>query len=115
MDYLKNKLFFSDRLKIKIKELENGKMKDYLTIRYLNLLKRLELHTLKTSFFYYMLSLNVTFGSILMPPLLSIRNQEKEKDYFWTILIISLIVTSSNAIIKLFHLDKFYGHIGSFY
>jgi len=74
-----------------------------MIIRYLSLVKRLEIHTLKTSLFYYFLSLNITFGSILVPPLLTI-----DENYFWPIFSISLIVTSSNAIIKLFHLDKFY-------
>jgi hypothetical protein len=106
MFYFNSNFFFSDRLRPKINQIEDQNIKDYMIIRYLNLVKRLEIHTLKTAFFYYILSLNVTFGSLLMPPLLSIKNEEN--DYFWSILIISLIVSGSNAIIKLFHLDKFY-------
>lgn len=103
MEYFKNKFFFSDKLKFKVDEIEDNNIKDYMIIRYLSLVKRLEIHTLKTSLFYYFLSLNITFGSILVPPLLTI-----DENYFWPIFSISLVVTSSNAIIKLFHLDKFY-------
>ena len=106
MDYLKNKFFFSDRIKPIINQIETRSIKDYMVIRYLNLVKRLEIHTLKTAFLYYFLSLNITFGSLIIPSLLSIK--DKQEDYFWSILIISLVVSCSNAIIKLFHLDKFY-------
>ena len=72
MEYFKNKFFFSDKLKFKVDEIEDNNIKDYMIIRYLSLVKRLEIHTLKTSLFYYFLSLNITFGSILVPPLLTI-------------------------------------------
>jgi len=99
------KASFAERLKEKIDQIEEGDIKDYLSIRYLNLLKKLEINTYKTSLYYYILSVNVTFGSLLMPPLLTIDKRETD-EYFWSVFVISLIITTSNALVKLFHLDK---------
>ena len=98
------KSFFVDNLKPKINDLEDEGQRDYLNIRYLRVVKRLEEVTKRTSMLYYIFSINVTVGSLLIPPLLSVD----EKDAFWAIFSISLLVSGSNAIIKLFHLDKTY-------
>jgi hypothetical protein len=97
------KSFFVDNLRPKIIEIEDERKRDYLNIRYLRVVKRLEAVTKRTSMLYYLFSLNVTVGSLLIPPLLSV-----EEDTFWGIFSISLLVSGSNAIIKLFHLDKTY-------
>ena len=98
---------FSERVKEKIEQIENQDIKDYFKIRYLNVLQNLEKNTFKSCFFYYFFSINITFGSLLTPPLLTINKRESE-EYFWTLFTISIIITTSNALIKLFHLDKIY-------
>lgn len=99
--------YFVDNLKIRINEIEDETIKSYLLIRYLRVVKRLEELTKRTSFLYYIFSLNVTLGSLVLPPLLTIKDKN-EDDLFWSIFAISLLVTCSNAIIKLFQLDKTY-------
>lgn len=110
--------YFLDHLSEYVGALEDDKIEErrYFLYRFNRLIKRLEENTKRSSFWYYSLSGIVTVGSILVPPLLSIQkrdvnnnNQELHEDnIYWSVWSISLIVTLSNAFIKLLSLDKTY-------
>ena len=90
--------------------------------RYIKMLSHMEVATKFVTFTYSTLSLFITVGSILVPALLSVDNRpftpdgdpsdnEKsrhENNVFWATWGISLVVSLSNGIIKLFSYDKTY-------
>lgn len=92
--------------------------RNYINLRYLRLIKNLEGTTRRSGFFYYLFSGLVTTGSIIVPSLISIQDRsfkynatEREKEehsnnVYWSVWGISLIVTFSNAFIKLLRLDQ---------
>ena len=92
--------------------------RDYINIRYLRIVKNLEESTKRSTFYYYLLSSIVTLGSILVPSLISIQDRafkfnatDSEKTQhsnyiYWTVWIISILVTLSNAFIKLLRFDQ---------
>lgn len=94
--------------------------RNFINLRYLRLIKNLEETTKRSAFFYYIFSSLVTTGSILVPSLISIQNRsfnhdatEEEKsehsnNIYWTVWGISIVVTFSNAFIKLLRLDQTY-------
>ena len=114
------KSFFVDKFKHRVKALEDEEKKDYLNIRYLRVVSKLEESTKRTTFLYHSLSFVITVGSILVPALISVQDkstnavandnqiQEHSNNIFWSVWGISLGVTVSNAVIKLLSLDKSY-------
>ena len=96
-----------------------------LNNRYINVMKQMDYNTKKTTFLFNTLSIIITLGSILVSTLLSVDNSksivynsnstenlnqvELQKHYiYWITLGISLVVTISNAFIKLFSIDQTY-------
>ena len=89
-------------------------------IRYLRLVKNLEESTRRSAFLYYFFSGIVTIVSILVPSLISIQDKSfvsnaTEQDIsrhnqivYWVIWSLSIIITVSNAFIKLLRLDQNY-------
>lgn len=108
--------YFLDHLSEYVDALGDDKIEErrYFLYRFNRLIKRLEENTKRSSFWYYSLSGIVTIGSILVPPLLSIQKRDVdnkelyEENVYWAVWSISLIVTLSNAFIKLLSLDKSY-------
>ena len=112
--------FFIEHIKNLISNLPEGHEKDFLKIRYLRVVQKLEESTKRSGFWYNSLTFVVTVGSILVPALISIQDRgtsyddtEEEKmvhsnNIYWTVWGISLSVTISNALIKMLSLDKTY-------
>ena len=96
--------------------------------RYVRMMQKLDTSTYNTTFMFNFFSILITIGSILVPALLSIENKsffvtqtvnatndnnQKEVNIqshyiFWITFSISVVVTVSNGIIKLFAIDKTY-------
>jgi len=101
--------------------------------RYVRLIQKLDTLTYNTTFMFNFLSILITIGSIMVPALLSIEKKafflnynvnitdtstmngdsEKQTDIqahyiFWLTFSLSIVVTMSNGIIKLFSIDKTY-------
>lgn len=93
---------------------------NFINIRYLRLVKNLEESTRRSAFLYYFFSGIVTIVSILVPSLISIQDKSfvsnaTEQDIsrhnqivYWVIWSLSIIITVSNAFIKLLRLDQNY-------
>ena len=83
--------------------------KKIITKRYV---KEVNLYSKRTHDYgclYYILNLIVTIGSILLPALLAIQNNENYREQiYWVAWIISLIITISNGIIQLFSVNNNY-------
>lgn len=94
--------------------------KKFIKVRYIRLLKNLDQSTKRSALFYYIFSGLVTTGSIIVPSLISIQdkafdpdaNENERSDHanniYWTVWGISIMVTFSNAFIKLLRLDQTY-------
>lgn len=112
------KSYFVEKYHKKVNKLTDDDMKDYMNIRYLRVVSKLEESTKRTTFLYHSLSFVITVGSILVPALISVQDkttnpvsdederQEHSNNIFWSVWGISLGVTVSNAVIKLLSLDK---------
>jgi hypothetical protein len=94
--------------------------KNILRNRYVCLVNKLEVSSKRSSFLYHSFSSIITVGSILVPALISIQDrtftnsqeEEEKADHenriYWSTWGVSLSVTLSNAMIRLFGLDKTY-------
>ena len=116
--------------KLQLSSLNNLLLKQ----RYVRIMKKMDTTTFNTTFIYNILSLFTTIGSISVPALLSIKNDpnisnntnndivnsnitiietqlntsEQTTYIFWITFAISLLVSISNGIIKLFSIDQTY-------
>jgi hypothetical protein len=79
-----------------------------------NLIKRYALEVnlyscrvIRTGFFYYMLNSIITVGSIILPALLSIQNNNTydDNDIYWLAWGLSIIITISNGFLQLFSIN----------
>lgn len=96
----------------------NNRSKDILRERYVNMVNKLEIHAKRASFWFLSLSTLTTVGSIVVPALISIQDKtfdvnsdeeeqkEHENNVYWASWGISLTVTISNALVRLFSFDK---------
>ncbi len=94
--------------------------RNYINIRYIRIVKNLEKSRLISAFYYYFFSTLITLLSIIVPSLLSIQDRTfkanptdedvrtHNNSIFWVIWIMSILITISNALIKLFKLDQTY-------
>jgi len=92
--------------------------KDILRERYVNMVDKLEISAKRASFWFLTLSSITTVGSIIVPALISIQDktfeidsdetekEQHENNIYWTSWGISLTVTISNALVRLFNFDK---------
>ena len=111
--------FFTNNFERAIQNYSDDK-KNYLHFRYLRIVRNLEMSTKRSAFWYYTLTSMVTIGSIMTPALISVQGRPTEYDsseeeaekhannVYWSVWGISILVTCSNAIIKLLDLDKTY-------
>ena len=92
--------------------------KDILRNRYVKLINAMEVSSKRANFWFVALSTLTTVGSIIVPGLLSIQDRtfgtnstnmdktEHENRIYWSTWGLSLAVTLSNAMVRLFSFDK---------
>lgn len=92
--------------------------KDILRNRYIKLVNAMEVSSKRANFWFVALSTLTTVGSIIVPGLLSIQDRtfgtnstnmdkiEHENKIYWSTWGLSLAVTLSNAMVRLFSFDK---------
>lgn len=64
------------------------------------------------SFSFYTLRIGISFGSLVVPALLSLNKSEQ---LFWIIWMVSLLVSISNSLISIFKIDKKYYSLNAIY
>ena len=94
--------------------------KQILKNRYINLVNAMEVSSKRSAFWYSTFNLMTTTGSIIVPALISIQDRtfrtdatdqqqiDHENGIYWATWGVSLMVTLSNALLRLFSLDKTY-------
>jgi len=87
--------------------------KAVLQERYLNVLQDFQRRANHLSFMFYTARIIVTVGSILVPAFLSIQNNDRQLQIYWTTWVISILVTICNGLMTLFKLDKKYFFINT--
>jgi hypothetical protein len=111
--------FFADNFMHMCSDLTEPQ-KRFIKLRYIRLVKNLDQATKRSALFYYMFSGLVTIGSIIVPSFISIQNRafnydatetertEHSNNIYWSVWGVSIMVTFSNAFIKLLRLDQTY-------
>ena len=118
-----NKSQFSSRFG-QLVSMEDNKLDDMskqiLRNRYINLVNAMEVASKRSSFWYSAFNVMTTTGSIIVPALLSVQDRtfqtnatdqdqdNHENGIYWATWGVSLMVTLSNALLRLFSLDKTY-------
>lgn len=93
----------------RLKDVQDLEIKDYMKIRYLRVVDNLEKSSKSSSFLYHTLTGIVTAGTILTSSLITVQDKSRNNEgVYWGVWSISLSVTLSNAIIKMWALDKSY-------
>lgn len=118
-----NKSEFSSRFS-QLVSMEDNKLnemsKQILRNRYISLVNSLEVKSKRSGFWFSTLTTFTTVGSIIVPALISIQDRtfqtnatdqdqiNHENGIYWGTWGVSLMVTLSNAMLRLFSLDKTY-------
>ena len=118
-----NKSEFSSRFS-QLVSMEDNKLNDMskqiLRNRYISLVNSLEVKSKRSGFWFSTLTTFTTVGSIIVPALISIQDRtfqtnatdqdqvNHENGIYWGTWGVSLMVTLSNAMLRLFSLDKTY-------
>jgi len=96
----------------------NERSKDILRERYVNMVNKIEIGAKRSSFWFLTFSSLTTVGSIIVPALISIQDKtfdvnsdedeqkQHQNNIYWASWGISLMVTMSNALVRLFSFDK---------
>jgi hypothetical protein len=118
-----NKSEFSNRFSQLVSMEDNhldAMSKQILKSRYINLVNSLEVKSKRSAFWFTTLNTFTTVGSIIVPALLSVQDRTfqvnatdqdqdtHENGIYWATWGVSLMVTLSNALLRLFSLDKTY-------
>ena len=89
-------------------------------LRFIEVLQTFERRSLRLAWFFHILRILISVGSLIVPALLSIQYSNtspstsiKDPDSFayeiyWTTWVISLLVTTSNGVVSVFKIDKKY-------
>lgn len=90
--------------------LSDRNKKNNLIRRYVNEVNLYCCRVKKVGFFYYMLNSIITVGSIILPALLSIQNNDTydDNDIYWLAWILSIVITISNGFLQLFSVNTNY-------
>ena len=90
--------------------LNDRNKKNNLIRRYVNEVNLYSCRVKKSGFFYYTLNSIITVGSIILPALLSIQNNNTydDNDIYWLAWILSIIITISNGFLQLFSVNTHY-------
>lgn len=124
LSWVINKSKFAKRFDIILDETDSNSLssfnKSIMRERYIPMVNAMIMESIRSNIFFTILQSTITFGSILVPALLSteqkslIYNSTNEDDVYyqhnlyWIIWGISLSVTLSNAIVQLSSMDKKY-------
>tara|TARA_B100001121_G_scaffold310515_1_gene342028 strand:- start:49 stop:669 length:621 start_codon:yes stop_codon:yes gene_type:complete len=124
LSWVINKSKFAKRFDIILDETDSTSLSDFnksiMRERYIPMVNAMIMESIRSNIFFTILQSTITFGSILVPALLSteqkslIYNSTSEQDIqyqhnlYWIIWGISLSVTLSNAIVQLSSMDKKY-------
>jgi len=96
----------------------DARSKDILRERYVNIVDKIEIGAKRSSFWFMTFSSLTTVGSIIVPALISIQDKtfevnsteieqrQHQNNIYWASWGISLTVTMSNAMVRLFSFDK---------
>jgi hypothetical protein len=96
----------------------DARSKDILRERYVNMVNKIEIGAKRSSFWFLTFSSLTTVGSIIVPALISIQDKtfdvdsdeedqrQHKNNIYWASWGISLMVTMSNALVRLFSFDK---------
>jgi hypothetical protein len=88
---------------IQLKEPKRNNLKT----RYTHLLHEYSKRKTRYSIAFYTLRTSISVGSLIVPALLSVQYSTPfGNEIYWTVWILSLLVTMSNALITLFKIDK---------
>ena len=87
--------------------------KQIIQSRYINMLEHVRKRVLQYSRLYYLGHIIITVGSLIVPALLSVQNSSSmttagSTQIYWVTFTLSLLVTTFNAILALFKIDKKY-------
>jgi len=98
-----------------IKSINNLKLRDRnkkknLIRRYVSEVNLYSCKVKQTGFLYYTLNLIITVGSIILPALLSIQNNDSydENNIYWFAWMLSIVITISNGFLQLFSVNSNY-------
>ena len=124
LSWVINKSKFAKRFDRILEETDSDSLSDLnksiMKERYIPMVNAMIMESIRSNIFFTILQSTITFGSILVPALLSteqkslIYNSTSEQDIqyqhnlYWIIWGISLSVTLSNAIVQLSSMDKKY-------
>jgi len=124
LSWVINKSKFAKRFDKILDEVEEDSLSNFnksiIKERYIPMVNAMIMESIRSNIFYIILQSTITFGSILVPGLLSADEKsilynstntndiEYQHHLYWTIWGISLSVTLSNAIIQLTKMDKKY-------
>ena len=109
--------YFTENFRVVTSQFDDTK-REFINLRYLRVVKNLEEGAKRSIFYYYLFSTIVTIGSILVPSLISIQDRafkhnaseyeltEHSNNVYWIVWAISILVTLSNAFIKLLRFDQ---------
>ncbi len=100
--------YFIKKLDDIIGELPEGEEKRFLILRYRRLVSKLDESAKRSAFLYHLLSTFTTLGSIVVPSLISVQEKDSTDAIYWSVWSISVGVSISNALVKLFLFDKTY-------
>ena len=87
--------------------------KQIIQSRYINMLEHVRKRVLQYSRMYYLGHIIITVGSLIVPALLSVQNSSSmsttgSTQIYWVTFTLSLLVTTFNAVLALFKIDKKY-------
>ena len=87
--------------------------KQIIQSRYINMLEHVRKRVLQYSRMYYLGHIIITVGSLIVPALLSVQNSSSmttagSTQIYWVTFTLSLLVTTFNAVLSLFKIDKKY-------
>jgi hypothetical protein len=89
--------------------------KNSIRRRYIQLLQEFSRRAFLYSLLYHIGHLKITVGSLIVPALLSVQYTDSLSNYqthiYWLTWAISLLVTTSNAVLVLFKVDKKYHYL----
>jgi len=124
LSWVINKSKFAKRYDRILEETDEDSLSKYnksiMRERYIPMVNAMIMESIRSNIFYILLQSTITFGSILVPALLSTEQKsiiynstmeeeiEYEHNLYWTIWGISLAVTLSNAVVQLTSMDKKY-------
>ena len=86
----------------------NEARKNTIRQRYLELLQIFESRAFRFALMFYLGHMIITVGSLIVPALLTVQYSNSESNIYWLTWSVSLLVTTFNAVMVMFKVDKKY-------